>query len=64
MTVGDYRERALQCAANAALSPTAQLRDSFEALAAHWRALAIQTSYVEQVFAPASVLSSGREAGQ
>jgi hypothetical protein len=52
MTVGDYRERAAQCDANAALSPTAQLRDSFIELAANWRALAIQTSYVERVFIP------------
>ena len=53
MTIDDYRERAAQCEANAALSPTAKLRDGFVTLAADWRALAVQTSYVEQVLFPA-----------
>ncbi len=52
MTIEDYRARAAQCDANAALAPSAALREGFIALAADWRALAVQSSYVEQAFPP------------
>ena len=52
MTNEECRRRAVQCAANASVSPDTSLAQEFLTLAAHWRAMAVREIFLGHVDGP------------